>query len=165
MEQTPRIEKRLPMSSVQRRLYLQCQLPGGDRAYHLLYLARVRGPFPLAAVTAFAAGMIDRHEALRTAFRLEGGEFLAEVHASAELSVTVLEAKEEELDAIVEAHDTPFRLDAPPLLRIVIVRLNEFEHIFLFNCHHLIFDGSSGAVIAGDAAGVGAPVAPAVRGR
>ena len=144
------IEKRTPMSSAQRRLYLQCQLPGGDRAYHLLYLARVRGPFPLAGARAFANRMMERHESLRTAFRMENGEFIAEVYRKVDLAFTVIDGKETDLERIVEAHDTPFELAVPPLLRVVILRLGEADCILIFDCHHLIFDGYSGGILDRD---------------
>nr|MDA8126385.1 condensation domain-containing protein [Deltaproteobacteria bacterium] len=150
MNLPPHIEKRTPLSSAQRRLYLQCQLPGGDRAYHLLYLARVRGSFPLDGARAFAARMMDRHESLRTAFRVEKGEFLAEVHRQADLAFTVRDENESALDALVEALDAPYELSVPPLFRLAFLRLGEREGIFVFNCHHLVYDGYSAGILTRD---------------
>lgn len=146
------------MSSAQRRLYLQCQLPGGDRAYHLLFLARLRGAFPLHVVQAFAVRMVERHEVLRSAFRMEGGEFLCEIHKEVPFEFTVVdgtgieleEGLRAELEALVEAHDKPFALDAPPLFRVIILRLAQDDCVLLFNCHHLIFDGYSGGILGQD---------------
>lgn len=154
----PHRERRLPMSSAQRRLYLQCQLPGGDRAYHLLYPARLRGPFSLDAARAFAERMVQRHEALRSAFRMEQGEFFCEVRRHVDVAFTVLDpvavTAETGLDALlaalVEAHDTPFDLATPPLFRVIIQPLGPDDCLLLFNCHHLIFDGYSGGIIAQD---------------
>lgn len=150
MSRDVRISKRVPMSSAQRRLYLQCQRPDGDRAYHLLFLARLRGPFPLDAARAFAGRMAERHESLRGAFRMENGEFLCEVHETVNVAFTVIDGAESDLEAVVEKYDQPFRLDVPPLFRIVILRLGGAESILLFNCHHLVFDGYSGSLIARD---------------
>ncbi len=142
--------KRMPMSSVQRRLYLQCQLPGGDIAYHLLYLARVRGPFSLSGAQDFAARMIERHASLRTAFRMENGEFIAEVYPKIDFAFTVIDGNEADLEGIVQTCDRPFDLTAAPLFRLVILRLSEAECILTFNCHHLIFDGYSAGILAKD---------------
>lgn len=162
-----------PMSSAQRRLYLQCQLPGGDRAYHLLYLARLRGPFPLHMAQAFAARMVERHETLRSAFRMEGGEFICEVHKELPVEFTVVDGTgidpeaglRAELEALVEAHDKPFVLDAPPLFRVIILRLAQDDCVLLFNCHHLIFDGYSGGILGQDIAHAlaGQPLPPLER--
>ncbi len=138
------------MSSVQRRLYLQCQLPGGDRAYHLLYLARVRGSFPLDAAQAFANRILERHESLRTGFRMDNGDFISELHAGTTCTFTVIEGQETDLDAIVQIHDKPFDLATPPLFRVIILRLSESECILIFNCHHLIFDGYSSSLLGKD---------------
>jgi amino acid adenylation domain-containing protein len=142
--------QRMPMSSVQRRLYLQCQLPGGDIAYHLLYLARVRGGFSLSGAQDFAARMIERHASLRTAFRMENGEFIAEVHPQIDFSFTVIDGNEADLDEIVQTCDRPFDLTAAPLFRLHILRLSEAECILIFNCHHLIFDGYSAGILGKD---------------
>lgn len=150
MNPPPHIEKRVPMSSVQRRLYLQCQLPGGDRAYHLLYVARVRGPFPMAGAQAFAARMMERHESLRTAFCVEDGAFLSEVHKKVGFAFAIVDGKESDLEEIIETYDTPFELSLPPLLRVIILRLGEADCILIFNCHHLIFDGYSAGILAKD---------------
>ncbi len=171
MSLPPQLERRLPMSSAQRRLYLQCQLPGGDRAYHLLYLARLRGPFSLDAARAFAGRMVARHEALRSAFCMAQGEFLCEVHRQVDVAFTVLDpADPAELDALlaalVEAHDTPFDLAVPPLFRVVVQPLGPDDCVLMFNCHHLIFDGYSGGIIARDImdALAGRELAPVERG-
>lgn len=142
--------QRMPMSSVQRRLYLQCQLPGGDIAYHLLYLARVRGAFSISGAQNFAARMIERHPSLRMTFHMENGEFLAEVQPKIDFAVTVIDGKEADLEDIVETCDRPFDLTAAPLFRLVVLRLSEAECILIFNCHHLIFDGYSAGILAKD---------------
>ncbi len=166
----PQIVRRVPMSSAQRRLFLQCQLPGGDRAYHLVVLARVRGPFPMAAVQAFVERTMERHEALRCAFRVVDGEFVCEVHRQVEVRLALREEDgfdpETDLDALVEACDLPFQLAVPPLLRVVIQPCGPDDLILAFVCHHLIFDGFSGGVVAkeAEAALAGTPLPPPARG-
>jgi amino acid adenylation domain-containing protein len=159
------LAKRVPMSSAQRRLYLQCQLPGGDRAYHLLYVARVLGPFRLDAAEAFAARMLARHETLRSAFRMDGGQFISEVHTQATLAITVMDGLEADLERVVEALDQPFSLDLPPLIRVAVLRLGAAESILICNCHHLIADGYSAGILAKDIANElsGRPLPPPER--
>jgi amino acid adenylation domain-containing protein len=156
MSLPPDVERRVPMSSAQRRIFLQCQRPGGDRAYHLLHLARLRGPFPLEPVRAFAARLAARHDALRSCFRVERGEFLCEVRSQVEVPLTLLPPAPPGSDplalagALAEEHDRPFDLAAPPLFRLLVQPLGPEDRILLFNCHHLVFDGYSGALLARD---------------
>jgi len=156
MSLPPDVERRAPMSSAQRRIFLQCQRPGGERAYHLLHLARLRGPFPLEPARAFAARLAARHDALRSCFRVARGEFLCEVRRRVEIPLTLLPPAPPDSDplvlaeALAEEHDRPFDLSAPPLLRLLIQPLGPEDRILLFNCHHLIFDGYSGALLARD---------------
>lgn len=144
--------RRAPMSSAQRRLFLQCRLPGGDRAYHLVHVARVRGPFSLDAAQAFAERMVARHDALRCAFRFEAGEFVCDVHDRVDVRLTVSDEgvfdPEKDLDALVEACDQPFDLAIPPLFRVLVRPVGPDDRIVVFVCHHLIFDGRSAALIA-----------------
>lgn len=152
MTSPPSITRCVPMSSAQRRLFLQCQVPSGDRAYHLVHIARIRGPFPLDAAQTFANRMVARHDALRCAFRFEEGKFVCEVRDRVDIHLTVLEGEnfdpEKDLDALVDVCDQPFDLANPPLFRAFIRPVGPSDRILILVCHHLIFDGYSAALIA-----------------
>jgi pristinamycin I synthase-3/4 len=104
----------------------------------------------MASAQAFAARMLARHESLRSAFGMEDGEFICDIHQKVELAFTVMEGQESDLDQIVAAHDQPFQLDAPPLIRVAILRLSQTECILVCVCHHLIFDGYSAGILVKD---------------
>lgn len=140
------------MSSAQRRLFLRSQTPDGDRAYHLIHLSRLRGPFDENAAEEFANRALSRHEALRTGFRIAAGELIGEVHPDLSVSIPILQGSAsnltEELRGLVERLDVPFELSQPPLFRLAVLRLGPTDRIFVTVCHHLVFDGYSGALIA-----------------
>lgn len=140
---------RRAMSSAERRLYLQSLTPSGDQAYHLLHLARLVGPLgSLEAVRSFAQGLLHRHDALRTSYRLQGVEFSALVWPNLVFDWEVIDGAEEDLPGLVARLDRPFELSRPPLWRVALLRLSAQEAILVVVCHHLVFDGFSGGVVA-----------------
>ncbi len=139
------------MSSAQRRLFLQSQTAEGDRAYHLIHLNRIRGRFDEGAARAFAQRVLSRHEALRSSFHLQGGEFVAEIHSEVPFCLSVMHGSEQnlqaDLKALLEHLDRPFDLSSPPLLRSAILQLSPTDRVLATVCHHLIFDGFSASLI------------------
>ncbi|MEO5342614.1 MAG: amino acid adenylation domain-containing protein [Gammaproteobacteria bacterium SHHR-1] len=142
-----RVIQRLPMTSAQRRIFLQCQLPGGDVAYHLTDVIRVRGPFCLDDFRRSMAYFIQRHEALRTGFRELDGALMAEVYDSADYELIETSGSEAEINAIIQRHDTPFDTRRPSLLRVLAIHLGPDDLVLATICHHLIFDGFSASVL------------------
>src|SRR4051812_40831796 len=71
-----------PASFAQRRLWFLDQLEPGSAAYVLAFIVSLEGPADTDAVRQAVDGIVERHEALRTTFRVEGGEVLQVVHPS-----------------------------------------------------------------------------------
>ena len=63
--------------------------------------------------------------------------------ASPVFSVTYEEATEEEAQERVRTFLRPFDLSEAPLLRTTVVRVDEANHLLLFDMHHIISDGTS----------------------
>jgi amino acid adenylation domain-containing protein len=142
-----RVIQQLPLTSAQRRIFLQCQLPGGDVAYHLTDVMRVRGAFCLDDFRRSMAYFIQRHEALRTGFRELDGTLVAEVYDSADYELIETSGSEAEINAIIQRHDTPFDTRRPALLRVLAIHLEQDDLVVATICHHLIFDGFSASVL------------------
>jgi len=47
------------------------------------------------------------------------------------------------MQALREAIATPFDLTRGPLLRVIVIPVNDEEHLFLFHAHHIVVDGYS----------------------
>jgi hypothetical protein len=155
----PRPE-RLPLSSAQERLwFLQQVLPEESASLY-------NGPLPVllegnldrSALEAAFAAIIERHEVLRTAFRVIDDTPVQEILPRLELALEFVDLgalpREERLartEALVAADARiAFQLDRPPLLRAKLVKLEEREHVLLLNVHHIVFDGWSSAVLLND---------------
>ncbi|MCZ8521357.1 non-ribosomal peptide synthetase [Paenibacillus caseinilyticus] len=79
------------VSSAQKRLYVLEQLEGLRTGYNMPGVFRLSGTWDKKRMERAFAGMIGRHEALRTSFGLEGGEPVQYVHPSAALELEALE--------------------------------------------------------------------------
>ncbi|MCZ8521356.1 non-ribosomal peptide synthetase [Paenibacillus caseinilyticus] len=79
------------VSSAQKRLYVLAQLEGLQTSYNMPGAFRLSGAWDKTRMEGAFAGMIGRHEALRTSFGLEGGEPVQYVHPSAAFELEALE--------------------------------------------------------------------------
>jgi amino acid adenylation domain-containing protein len=172
-------EGALPLSFAQRGLWLLDRLAPGSPAYHLPGAVRLSGPLDLAALEAALAGVVGRHEALRTVFRVVGGEpsqvptAPAPTIALPRVDLTALAAEAAGAEADRLAHEVavaPFDLARGPLWRAVALRISPQDHLLAITLHHIVADGWSleilvaelAALYAASAAGLPAPPLPAL---
>ncbi|WP_283137196.1 non-ribosomal peptide synthetase [Rhizohabitans arisaemae] len=144
-----------PLSFAQERLWFMDQFVPGSGAYTIPLTLRLRGPLDTAALTGALDEIVARHETLRTCFPTSiDGEPLLVVHEKAPvrlLRVDVSAEAEPERRAVeILGVETarPFDLTEGPLLRAVLVRLAEAEHILLVALHHIVSDGWSMEILA-----------------
>ncbi|HEU4884066.1 MAG TPA: amino acid adenylation domain-containing protein [Longimicrobium sp.] len=137
-----------PLSFAQQRFWFVDRMGAAGAAYHMPMSMRLHGELDVAALDAAANGLIERHESLRTVFRLENGEPVQEVlpHEHRPIPVHDLSAlAEEEREAEArriadEDARAPFDLAHGPPIRFALVRLGAGEHQFLVNLHHIVSD-------------------------
>ncbi|HSK79411.1 MAG TPA: amino acid adenylation domain-containing protein, partial [Thermoanaerobaculia bacterium] len=165
-QQTPPLvpmprEGDLPLSFAQQRLWLIDQLEPGSPLYNMPGALRVEGPLDGAVLALCLGEIVRRHEALRTVFAVsEGGDgapvqvvrpaqpFLLPVVDLGELPERAREA----LTLIREEAARPFDLSRGPMLRGVLLRLAEEDHILSLTLHHIASDGWSLGVLVREVA-------------
>ncbi|MCY7909667.1 amino acid adenylation domain-containing protein [Bacillus inaquosorum] len=154
MEQTgyagiPAIEKRpyYPVSSAQKRLYILNHLEGGELSYNMLGLMAVEGKFDRDKLQQAFHALIQRHESLRTGFKMAGGEPVQYVLDHAEFEVEWYQAEENDAGLYIRQFIRPFHLEKPPLLRVGLIELRPDRGILLFDMHHIISDGTSMSIL------------------
>ncbi|MEP9415083.1 amino acid adenylation domain-containing protein [Gordonia sp. VNQ95] len=162
---------RLPLTPEQQDLWLTWRtdptLPG--------YLMPIAVPIPDevtdAALHTIVAGLLDRHEALRTCFPIDpsSGEPYQKLWDTAQLDIGGLGAAQPvtEVTAALTELTTPFDLTAAPPWRIRLVAPPAGERRLLVVVHHIIADGEAAALLQrelADAVGTGeAPAADPTR--
>ena len=99
--------------------------------------------------------LVERHEGLRTYFRMEGTEPVQLILPSLPVQVEHIDLQAlhpgERLDRaralLHERAATPFDLAHPPLHRVTLLRLGGDDHVFLWLMHHAITDNWSMTVL------------------
>lgn len=149
-----------PTSFAQQRLWVLDQLQPGDPTYNIAVAVRLRGPLDVTALAESLNEVVQRHESLRTTFTAPDGEPVQVVSRSLDLPLPVMNLRavpeadrEAELEVLmaVEAQ-RPFDLAHGPLLRAVLIQLDERDHVLLLTMHHIISDGWSISVLISEVA-------------
>ncbi|WP_375745201.1 non-ribosomal peptide synthase/polyketide synthase [Corallococcus interemptor] len=152
----------LPLSLAQERLWLADQLSPGSPLYNVPAAVRMHGTLNLPALAQGLAELIRRHEALRTVFRQDEGRAVQVIQPASHPALPVVDLSDRPRDEAEagarrvarEEAVRPFDLEQGPLLRAVLVRLAEQEHVLCLTLHHIVSDGWSGGVFLRELAAV-----------
>jgi len=137
----------VPLLPGQRQLWFLDRLGARDGVYTMAQCWRLSGELDHVALRAALAAVLVRHEALRAGFTEVAGEPVQHF-APADTPVPLIE-----LDAhgsaavaaelVARELGRPFDLTDPPLVRAILVRVGEAEHVFALGVHHIVCDGPS----------------------
>ncbi|GII77926.1 hypothetical protein Sru01_29080 [Sphaerisporangium rufum] len=158
-----------PLSHAQERLWFLEQYLPGTPAYTVSCTARVRGDLDAEALRRAVHEVTARHETLRSRFvTAEDGtpRVVIDPEPGTEFRVTEAASAEAARTMVSAELTRPFDLAAGPLLRVLLVRLDDRDHVLLLAAHHAVTDGWSGDVLLNElfalhaAAGGGDPAPP-----
>ncbi|BCJ50211.1 hypothetical protein Asp14428_16860 [Actinoplanes sp. NBRC 14428] len=155
----PDTEVAAVLSPAQMAVWVADQLAGENSPFTINRLYDVRGTLDLGALDAALAGVVARHEALRSVVVSDGGQPVQRVLPAVPTAVRVLDDDA----ALVRFFTGAWDPATPPVLRLAVAPgRHPSEHRLALRAHHLLCDGTSLGVILRDlAAGYrpGAPVA------
>jgi len=146
----------LPLSFGQERLWFLDLLAPGRSAYNMPFALRIGGALDLDALGRALAGVVRRHEVLRTTFA-ESADGPVQVISEAArvplptIDLAALPAAARDGAARLRAArflGRPFDLARGPLLRAAALRLGGSEHVLLLCLHHAVADAWSLGVLA-----------------
>ena len=141
----------LPLSFPQQRLWFLHQLAPELSVYNVFRALRLSGPLHVAALERALHDVVARHEGLRTRFPTAGGGPVQRIEPRWRPALAVVDlgglpparrraARQRWTDQ--EAR-RPYDLARGRLLRTVLLREDEREHVLLAGMHHIISDGWS----------------------
>ncbi|HEY0727480.1 MAG TPA: condensation domain-containing protein, partial [Pyrinomonadaceae bacterium] len=148
-------DRDLPLSFAQQRLWFLDQLEPQNPFYNIPAGVRLSGPLNVEALGHAVSELVNRHEVLRTSFKLVAGQAVQVIGDGAEVRVeetdlSELPADEREAEArriAAESGQQPFDLGRGPLMRVKLLRLSEAEHVLVVVLHHIVSDGWSMGVL------------------
>ncbi|MFJ6183849.1 amino acid adenylation domain-containing protein [Streptomyces sp. NPDC092295] len=150
-----RRDRDLPLSFAQQRLWFLDEFEPGSAEYNSCAALRVTGDLDVPALAAGLSALVVRHESLRTTFDAVDGQGVQLVGEPFAVPVPVTEvppAPGAERDLIVRSLlraevTRPFDLRTGPLLRALLVKLDDTTHILVLTMHHIVTDGWSMGIL------------------
>ena len=141
----------LPLSFAQMRLWFLEQMSPGSAAYIVPMAWRLRGKLDVSILRMSLSEIVRRHEALRTVFPVANELPSQLILPATPVLVQVCDLTNlppEERDREAERVSTaaavkPFDLTNGPLMRALLVRTHEDDHLLVLTAHHAVFDGWS----------------------
>ncbi|HYH82912.1 MAG TPA: amino acid adenylation domain-containing protein, partial [Longimicrobium sp.] len=141
----------LVLSFGQERLWSAWRSDPRSPSYNLHHRVRLRGALDVSVLERALAGVVRRHESLRTTFHERNGRAVQVIHPAGpillrQVDVSGLpEAAREEAVASLGAGEThrPFDLEQGPLFRPVLARMGEGDFALFLTLHHIVTDGWS----------------------
>ena len=152
-----REQNNLCLSFTQQRLWLLHQLePEVCKAYQLTRVLRLKGPLYFKALQQAFTTILERHEALRTSFISVDGLPRQVITPSTEFELPLIDLSsqpsgqaEARLKTLTEEElCRPFNLSTDWMLRALLLRIEENEHVLQIVMHHMASDRWSFSVFA-----------------
>jgi tyrocidine synthetase-3 len=125
-----------PLSSMQKRLFILQQMDKTNTGYNMPAMVELEGTLDIRKVKKVFYQIIQRHESLRTAFEMIGGEPMQKISADVEFEI-------ESPGAVIQDFIRPFDLSKAPLLRVGLLEIENQNHLLMTDMHHIISDGIS----------------------
>ncbi|MEU1038520.1 non-ribosomal peptide synthase/polyketide synthase [Streptomyces sp. NPDC005907] len=149
-----------PMSYAQQRLWFLEEFAPGGAEYVTALALRLRGALDAGALVEALRALVARHESLRTTFDSLDGHGVQIVHPPKDVALPLHDLsrlpedeRADRLQQLLAAERTrPFDLRRGPLMRAGLVRLADDDHVLNLTLHHIVTDGWSTSVLAGDLA-------------
>ncbi|MDJ0837510.1 MAG: amino acid adenylation domain-containing protein [Acidobacteriota bacterium] len=152
----PDRRKPAPLSFAQQRLWFLQQLEGKSSAYNIPSALRLTGSISHRRFRRALEMVVARHESLRTRFAEEDGLPVQIVDPAGVISFPLIDLTdaddpEEQARAfIAREFQSSFDLTQGELYRFTLLKLDVDEHILVLNQHHIISDGWSMGILAGE---------------
>ncbi len=137
-----------PMSFAQQRLWFLDQFEPGNTLYNIVWPIRLRGHLNVEALQRSLDEIVARHEVLRATFRAIDDQpvqvispWLTIPLVPKNLSGLSEDQREVEIQRLADAEaKIPISLQTGPMLRALLARLGENEHVLILTLHHIVSD-------------------------
>ncbi|NCS32797.1 MAG: amino acid adenylation domain-containing protein [Microcystis aeruginosa G11-01] len=141
-------EDDIPLSWAQERLWFVNQLEGESGAYTIDLTMRLRGNLNIKALEKAFQAIIQRHEPLRTQFKLKDNKPIQAIASNVNFTLPVVQSQPLQVEQLlIEAVSEPFNLESGSVLRVKLWQVKTEEYVLLLAIHHIAADGWSIGVL------------------
>ncbi len=148
-------KNRLPLSFSQQRLWFLDRLNSESPQYNLHTGLILKGSLKKDVLVKSFNALIRRHQVLQVSFTEENGQPVQVLNNDAQmymeyinlLDISANEKLIKASDIAKEWVSKPFILENAPLIRGMLIQMEEEEHLLILAIHHIIFDGWSFGVL------------------
>ncbi len=143
------------LSFAQQRLWFLDQLEPHNPTYNMFRALRLTGHLNVQALEQSIIEIVRRHEVLRTSFAIESHVFVQKIIPvegftlkQVDISAMPYEKREVEGQRLaIEEGLQAFDLSAGPLIRSMLVKLQQDEHLLIVTVHHIATDRWSRGIL------------------
>ena len=148
-------DKEIPLTFAQEGLWFFDQLGAKSSTYNISVARKIVGNFNLVVLEKCIAEIVQRHEVLRTSFKMVSGSAIQVIDSAVTVPLSVIDLQllpksEQSLKvqylANQEAQQS-FDLATAPLVRFKLLKLGSKSYILLLTIHHIISDVWSMGII------------------
>lgn len=144
----------LPLSFAQERLWFLEQWQSGDWLYNGVNACHLSGPLDVSALERTIEEIVCRHEILRTTFPAVDGRPVQRIAPPGRVPLPMVdlrhlppdEGRAEADRLMTEETRRPFDVARGPLVRGLLIRLDDEEHVWVPVMHHIVCDAWSNVV-------------------
>ncbi|MGB5980470.1 MAG: amino acid adenylation domain-containing protein [Cyclobacteriaceae bacterium] len=138
------------LSSAQKRLFFLNQFDDISTAYNSSQIVRIEGEINKEKLESTFRKLIERHEGLRTSFKILDGVPVQVINEKVPFEVKALHTDQANLKSKVYELIKPFDLGSAPLFRAGLIVSDADDQILVVDMHHIITDGVSHTVLMND---------------
>ncbi|MEM5028599.1 amino acid adenylation domain-containing protein [Priestia sp. WB3] len=132
-----------PVSSAQKRMYILSHMVGNELTYNMPHSVQIDGELNIKNLESAFKRLIQRHDSLRTSFKMINGEPKQFIQKNIDFSIKSIQATFEDLKKNQSDFLYEFDLTKAPLMRVKLLKINSECHILMIDMHHIISDGTS----------------------
>jgi amino acid adenylation domain-containing protein len=146
-------EDDIPLSWAQERLWFVNQLEGESGAYTIDLTMRLQGNLNVKALEKAFQAIIQRHEPLRTQFKLKDNQPIQAIDPNVTFTLPVVNlqnlshSEQQVKNLLLAAASEPFDLESGSVLRVKLWQVKTEEYVLLLAIHHIAADGWSLGVL------------------
>jgi fengycin family lipopeptide synthetase D len=132
-----------PATVSQQQLFLLNRMKGIGTTYNMPVCITFAGNLNRKRLSDALLALLERHEALRTAFEIKDGRCVQRVVDNVHLKLDFAQTAGTDPADMAADFTRPFDLSRPPLMHAKLLAHDNSTHSLLLDFHHIAFDGVS----------------------